>query len=98
VLDLQGGMQGMLTRRDLISALAENGPDHPVIEVMQPCPEHTGPGVDLTQALDALGAINCPALPVLDPLSGELVGLLTAENIGETLMVRAALLKTRTAA
>jgi stage IV sporulation protein FB len=69
-----------------------------VIEVMQPCPEHTGPDVDLTQALDALGASNCPALPVLDPLSGELVGLLTAENIGETLMVRAALMKMSRAA
>ena len=98
VLDLQGGIRGMLTRRDLIAALAESGPDHPVIEVMQPCPEHTGPGVDLSQALDALGASHCPALPVLDPLSGELIGLLTAENIGETLLVRAALMKTRTAA
>ena len=30
-------------------------------------------------------------LPVLDPLSGRLLGLLTLENIGEMMMVRAAL-------
>ncbi len=96
VLNLQGGIQGMLTRHDLISALAENGPAHPVIDVMRRCPDATGPAIDLTQALDALGASDCPALPVIDPLSGELVGLLTAENIGETLMVRAALMKMRT--
>ncbi|MFO1484310.1 MAG: site-2 protease family protein [Verrucomicrobiaceae bacterium] len=98
VLDPQGSMQGMLTRHDLISALAEKGPDHPVVEVMRSCPAATHPATDLPQAMDALSASECPALPVIDPLNGELVGLLTAENIGETLMVRAALMKLRTAA
>ena len=97
VLDLQGGIQGMLARHDLISALAENGPAHPVIGVMRHCPEATRPEAELAQALDALNASECPALPVIDPLSGELIGLLTAENVGETLMVRAALMKTRPA-
>lgn len=95
VLDAQGGMQGMLTRRDLISALAEKGPEHPVRDVMRRCPEATQPGMDLTRALDALNAGGCPALPVIDPLSGALVGLLTAENVGEALMVRAALTRLR---
>jgi Zn-dependent protease/CBS domain-containing protein len=95
VLDSHGGMQGMLTRHDLISALAENGPEHPVIEVMRPSPKATAPATDLTQALGALSASDCPALPVIDPLNGELVGLLTTENIGEALMVHAALMKAR---
>jgi stage IV sporulation protein FB len=96
VLNLQGGIQGILTRNDLISALAEKGPAHPVIDVMRRCPEATQPACELSQALDALNSSECPALPVIDPLNGELVGLLTAENIGETLMVRTALMKLRT--
>jgi Zn-dependent protease len=95
VLDAHGGMQGMLTRHDLISALADNGPEHSVVQVMRRCPESTQPAIELTQALEALNTSDCPAIPVIDPLSGELVGLLTAENIGETLMVRAALTKLR---
>lgn len=95
VLDPHGGIQGMLTRHDLISALAENGPEHSVVAVMRRCPESTQPAIELTQALEALNASDCPAVPVIDPLSSELVGLLTAENIGETLMVRAALMKAR---
>lgn len=95
VLDLHGGMQGMLTRRDLIATLAEKGPDHPVVNVMRPCPAATHPATDLTQALAELSASECPALPVTDPLSGDLLGLLTAENAGELLMVRAALMKLR---
>lgn len=95
VLDSHGGMQGMLTRHDLISALAEKGPAHPVIEVMRRCPESTQPATELTKALDTLNTSECPAIPVIDPVSGGLVGLLTAENIGETLMVRAALMKLR---
>lgn len=95
VLDTHGGMQGMLTRHDLISALAEKGPGQPVVEVMRRCPESTQPASELTQALEALNASECPAIPVLDPTSGGLIGLLTAENVGETLMVRAALMKLR---
>lgn len=95
VLDDSGGMQGILTRHDLISALAEKGPYHPVREVMRRAPEATHPGVQLSVALDALGISSSPALPVTDPLDGKLVGLLTAENIGETLMVKAALMKAR---
>ena len=52
VLDTHGGMQGMLTRHDLISALAENGPAQAVVEVMRPCPASTQPSSDLTHALD----------------------------------------------
>ncbi len=95
VLDSHGGMQGMLTRHDLISALAEKGPSQPVVEVMRRCPESTQPASELTLALEALNASECPAIPVLDPISGGLVGLLTAENVGETLMVRAALTRLR---
>jgi len=95
VLNPQGGIQGMLTRHDLISGLAASGPAHPVISVMRACPEATQPSTDLTQALDLLHTMECHALPVIDPLSNELVGLLTAENVGETLMVRAALRKRR---
>ena len=95
VLDSNGGMQGMLTRHDLISALAEKGPSQPVANVMRPCPAATAPSTDLSQALEALSAGDCPALPVLDPASGRLLGLLTAENVGETLMVHAALMKLR---
>jgi len=97
VLDAQDGMQGLLTRHDLIAALAAHGPAHSVIHVMRCCPEAVRPETDLTQALEMLNASACPALPVIDSLSGALVGLLTAENIGEALMVRAALMKMRTA-
>lgn len=95
VLDAHGGIQGILTRNDLISALADKSPDHPVIEAMSPCPVSTAPATDLAQALEVLQASPCPALPVIDPLSSELVGLLTSENVGEALMVRAALMKQR---
>lgn len=95
VLDAHGGMQGMLTRHDLISALAEKGPGQPVVDVMRPCPASTEPASELTQALEILNSSDSPALPVLDPSSGELVGLLTTENVGESLMVRAALMKLR---
>ncbi len=95
VLDTHGGIQGMLTRHDLISALAEKGPGQPVVDVMRPCPESTQATIELTQALETLNASDCPALPVLDPISGALIGLLTTENVGETLMVRAALMKLR---
>lgn len=91
VLDEAGGMMGMLSRRRLISALAEHGPGHPAQLEIDRCEDSLSPIQPLGDAMERLTAAQCPALPVLDPLTGRLIGLLTAENVGEALMVRAAL-------
>ena len=43
------------------------------------------------QRLAALDAAPSSNLPVIDPHSSHLIGMLTSENIGELLMVRMAL-------
>ena len=91
VLDDRGGMMGILSRTKLISALAEHGPGYPAQLVIDRCEDTLAPADPLSDAMPRLSASPCPALPVIDPLTGRLVGLLTAENVGEALMVRAAL-------
>ena len=91
VLDAAGGIQGMLGRTRLIAGLAEHGPSYEAREVMESCGESVAPEDELPSAMAQLQSSTCPAVPVLDPVSGRLVGLLTRENVGETLMVRAAL-------
>lgn len=93
VLDEQGGMMGILSRQGLIAALSEHGPSYPVRAAMQTCEPFLHPLMDLSSALETLQQTACPAVPVLDPYSGRLVGLLTRENVGETLLVREALRK-----
>ena len=91
VMDENGDFSGMLNRHQLISALSEHGANHPARAVMEVCdieiPAHLG----LSEALETLSASACHALPVLDPVTGRLVGLLTAENVGELMLVKAAL-------
>lgn len=91
VLDESGGFTGLLSRTKLISALAEHGPGYPAQFVVERCGDGIHPSQGLTEAMERLNASLCPALPVLDPQTGRLVGLLTAENIGEALMIKAAL-------
>jgi Zn-dependent protease/CBS domain-containing protein len=91
VVDASGKFSGLLSRTSLIAALAEHGAQHPVREAMQVCEVKLGRLDPLNEALTKLHASGFPALPVLDPNSEEPVGLLTAENIAEMLMVRAAL-------
>lgn len=95
VLDAQGRMLGILSRRNLISALADHGPGRLVREVMEDCGVSVPPFMALPEAMEKLHGGSCPAVPVIDPLTGRLIGLLTGENVGETLMVRAALRKAR---
>lgn len=95
VLDTHGGMMGILSRRRLIAALADHGPSQLAREVMEACDEHVHPFMALPEAMERLQHGNCPVIPVLDPASGRLIGLLTTENVGETLLVRAALRKAR---
>lgn len=91
VLDPDGHFKGMLNRNALISALAEHGSQFPVETVSVDSDLRLRPYHPLPDAVDHLRSGATSALPVLDPATSRLVGLLTMENIGEMLMVRAAL-------
>ncbi len=91
VLDEHGGMMGILPRTRLISALAEHGPGYPAQLILLRCESSLTPATALEEAVQALRESECPALAVMDPVQDRLVGLLTAENVGEALMVRAAM-------
>ena len=93
VLNQSGGILGIVTRQRLLAALVEQGPDHPVASIIEPCEGYVEPHIPLEIAMDHLRSGDCPALPVMDPVTGKVVGLITAENIGESLLVRAALRK-----
>lgn len=86
-----GSLLGVLSRRRLISALADQGPGYPVQLVAERCEESVEPDVPLPVAMEKLKLSGCPALPVIDPVTEDMVGLINAENITETLVVRAAL-------
>jgi Zn-dependent protease/CBS domain-containing protein len=92
VLDSSGRLAGLLTRTALIGALAKHGKGHPVRDVIEPAGTSLDPGTALSVAVQTLRASPLPALPVMDSKGG-LAGLLTTENVGEMLMVRAALLQ-----
>ena len=91
VVDADGRFVGLLLRKGLIGALAEHGLSYPAVTAMQPCEARLQPMDDLNSAMQLLRGSSCQVLPVLDPGSEKLVGLLTTENIGEMMMVRAAL-------
>lgn len=90
VLDAAGGLAGMLTRTRLIGALAQHGTNHPVRDVLEPAGESLDPRAALADAMQILRASPLPGLPVMDS-AGRLTGLLTTENLGEMMLVRAAL-------
>jgi CBS domain-containing protein len=88
VVDGGGRLLGVLTRDDMLRALKEKGMGTPVSDVMR-----TGiPLVYARKCLDEAfrqmqnGAV--PAVGVVDS-HDKLVGLVTSENIGEMMMVRA---------
>ncbi len=91
VLDEEGGMLGIVTRHRLIEALADHGPGYPAQLIIERCEISVEPSLGLVAAMERLNASGSPALPVIDPMTERWVGLLTAENVGEALLVRAAL-------
>ena len=80
---------GVLTRDGLLEALASKGRDVPVAEVMRRDSTVAEPGQMLEIALANLQACQCRTLPVLQ--QGRLVGMITTDNVGEFLMLQAAL-------
>jgi Zn-dependent protease/CBS domain-containing protein len=87
----EGQLVGVLTQARLLAALARQGDQAPVREAMQRQFETAEPSEMLEDALARLHRCDCRALPVAD--RGRLVGIVTMENVGELLMIQAALRK-----
>jgi Zn-dependent protease/CBS domain-containing protein len=89
IVDENGRAIGILERDDLIRALSQRGQNVPVVDVMR----RNLPSVDshemVETALMRLQESGAKALPVVH--AGQLVGLITTENITEFLMIRSAL-------
>lgn len=84
---------GLLTRTDLLTALAQRGPDALVADVMQQQFLTADPAEMAEAVFSRLQECNCHSLPVVQ--NGRLIGILTADNVGEFLMIQAALKKAK---
>ncbi|KAA0223710.1 site-2 protease family protein [candidate division KSB1 bacterium] len=85
----QGRVVGVLTRNDLLKALSQRGPNGRVEDAMQRQFETADPNEMLETVFARLNASRCHSLPLVR--NGQLAGILTMDNVGEFLMVQAAL-------
>jgi Zn-dependent protease/CBS domain-containing protein len=88
-----GKVIGVLGHVRLFDALQRYGADALVIQVMETDVRATAPNEDLDAALARVEPERVMMLPVMS--NGQLVGLLTAENLGEFCMIRRALAEVR---
>lgn len=84
-----GVVQGMLTRASLLKALAERGDQTRVGDVMDREFQQASPSEQADDVLTRLKACGCHSMPVIR--DGQLLGVLTMDNVGEYVMVQAAL-------
>lgn len=89
VVDGAGRLRGVLTRDTMIRALKDYGPNTPVLEVMETDIPSVPARASLDSAVQALIQMGKPVVGVIDS-QDRLLGLLTAENLGEMMMVQAA--------
>jgi Zn-dependent protease/predicted transcriptional regulator len=84
-----GRLVGILTRSDLATALGRHGPEARVREIMRRDFITVDPRDMLPTAFARLQDCDCHTLPVVQ--DGRLVGLVTADNLAEVLMIQEAL-------
>jgi predicted transcriptional regulator len=80
---------GILTRADLLTALARQEQHSPVADVMRRDFQVADASEMIDLAFQRLQSQDCHTMPVVR--RGNLVGLLTMENVGEFLGVRTAI-------
>lgn len=88
VIDGQGHIRGLLDRDAMIRALREGGEAVPVGQVMRGS-EPIGPDVPLPEAFTRMRQRGAGAAVVADA-TGRVLGVLTAENVAEMMMVESA--------
>jgi Zn-dependent protease/predicted transcriptional regulator len=93
VVEEDGHLVGMLTSSELTAALGRSSPDARVGEVMHKEFVTANPREMLTNAFARLQQDGCHTLPVVE--GDQLLGLVTADNLAEVLMIQEALRKAR---
>lgn len=88
-----GTVLGMLTRAELLKALTERGEHALVGDVMNREFQQASPQESADDVLTRLKSCGCHSMPVID--GGRLLGVLTMDNVGEYVMVQAALRGTK---
>lgn len=88
ILDAGGALVGVLTRSALIEGLHKHGPSHPLEPAVVRDVPPVYPATSLRSAFELLRASPFEVLPVLDARGTAIVGLLTAENVGELVLLR----------
>lgn len=89
IVDGAEHLRGVLTRDAMIAALQAQGPGASVLEAMQADVPTVGTRTPLDRALVLITQRGAPVVGVVDA-GGRLVGLLSPENVGEMMMLRAA--------
>lgn len=85
---VNGRIEGILTRSDLVKALSRSGRSAAVADAMKrECPTAEASEM-LETVLARLQGLECHTMPVLE--HGALVGLVTMDNVGEFLTIQAA--------
>jgi CBS domain-containing protein len=93
VVDGATGVVGVLTRADLLRVLAEHGPAALVADAMHRSFAVASPEDPAEEVLARLRASDCNAMPVVR--GRELLGVLTLDNVGEFVMIQAAMRSAR---
>ncbi len=83
-----GQVVGILTRQDLLVGLTQHGQDRPVRDCMQTEFQTVDASEMLETAFRRLQSCQCHTFPVV--CRGELVGLVTMDNVGEFVAIQAA--------
>jgi predicted transcriptional regulator len=85
----KGQVVGILTKNDLLAAIAKHGDQAAVSDAMRREFDSTAPSEMLETVLTRLQTSGIRTMPVTQ--QGRLVGLITMENIGEFIAIEAAL-------
>jgi Zn-dependent protease/predicted transcriptional regulator len=88
-----GRIVGILTRKNIMKALSERGREAPLGDHLSPKCFVVEDTAMLEEAFRKMQESECTTVPVVR--NGELVGLLTLENVGELMMINSALKKGR---